>query len=80
MHLKVALSITLIVFMELFLNRSVKNLHLAASKSDKISVPQRLRDEGFYRIKFFTFLKLKIRVYGCAIVYLYGSAQMQNPG
>jgi hypothetical protein len=60
MHLKVALSITLIVVMELFLNRSVKNLHLAASKSDKISVPQRLRDEGFYRIKFLTFLKRKI--------------------
>ena len=33
--------------MEIFFIRSVKNLHLAASKSDKISVPQRLRDEGF---------------------------------
>jgi hypothetical protein len=30
MHLKVALSIALIVVMELFSNRSVKNLHLAA--------------------------------------------------
>jgi len=32
MHLKVALRIALIVVMELFLNRSVKNLHLAALK------------------------------------------------
>ena len=32
MHLKVALSIARIVVMELFLNRSVKNLHLAALK------------------------------------------------
>jgi hypothetical protein len=32
MHLKVALSIVLIVIMELSLNRSVKNLNLAALK------------------------------------------------
>jgi hypothetical protein len=32
MHLKVALSIALIVVMELFLNRSVKNLNIAALK------------------------------------------------
>jgi len=32
MHLKVALSIALMVVMELFLNRSVKILHLAALK------------------------------------------------
>jgi hypothetical protein len=32
MHLEVALSIALIVVMELFLNRSVKILHLAALK------------------------------------------------
>jgi hypothetical protein len=56
MHLKVALSIALIVVMELFLNRSVQNLNLAAFKTDKISVPQRLRDGGFERIKFLLFL------------------------
>jgi len=33
MHLKVALSIALIVIMELFLNRSVKIHHLAALKN-----------------------------------------------
>jgi hypothetical protein len=32
MHLKVALSIVRIVIMELSLNRSVKNLHLAAAE------------------------------------------------
>ena len=32
MHLKVALSIVLIVIMELSLNRSIKNLNLAALK------------------------------------------------
>jgi len=38
MHLKVALSIALIVTMELFLNRSVQNLHLAAFRSDRICI------------------------------------------
>jgi len=52
MHLKVALSRTLLVAMESFLNRSVQNLHLAAFTIDKISVPQRLRDAGFERIRF----------------------------
>jgi len=52
MHLKVALNIALLVVMELFLNRSVQNLHLAAFTIDKISVPQRLRDAGFERIRF----------------------------
>jgi hypothetical protein len=45
--LQVALNIKLIVVMELFLNRSVKILHLAAFRTDKISIPQRLRDGGF---------------------------------
>jgi len=40
----VALNIALLVAMELFLNRSVKNLNLAAFRTDKISVRQRLRD------------------------------------
>jgi len=44
MHLKVALNIALLVAMELFLNRSVQKLNLAAFRTDKISVPQRLRD------------------------------------
>jgi len=47
-----ALNIALIVIIELFLNRSFQKLHLAAFKTDKISVPQRLRDAGFERIRF----------------------------
>ena len=47
-----ALNIALIVIIELFLNRSFQNLHLAAFTIDKISVPQRLRDAGFERIRF----------------------------
>ena len=42
-----------------FLNRSVKNLHLAAFRSVIISIPQRLRDAGFERIRFFTLLEHK---------------------
>ena len=61
---QVALSIKLLATMKLFFKiRSVQNLHLAAFKADKISVPHMLRDEGFERIKFFTPLKRKIRVY-----------------
>jgi hypothetical protein len=37
----------LIATTELFFNRSVKILHLAAFRSVKTSIPQRLRDEGF---------------------------------
>ena len=60
--LQVTLSILFIVSMELFLNRSVQILHLAAFRTEKISIFQMLRDEGFERIKFFTHLKLKIWV------------------
>jgi hypothetical protein len=40
------------VIIELFLNRSDQNHHLAAFETNKISVPQRLQDGGFDRIKF----------------------------
>jgi hypothetical protein len=56
---QVALSIYIIVTMELLLNRSVQNLHLAAFRSEKISIPHRLRNEGFERIKFLLFLNSK---------------------
>jgi hypothetical protein len=52
MHLKVALSIALIMSMELLLIRSVQNLHLAALRSDRISIEQMLQDAGFERISF----------------------------
>ena len=59
MQLKAALSITLIVVMELFLNRSVQNLHLAVFRSYRISISQILRDGGFERIKFLLLLNAK---------------------
>jgi hypothetical protein len=55
----VAFSITLISIIKLFLNRSVQNLHLAAFRSDRISISQILRDGGFEQIRFLRFLTAK---------------------
>jgi hypothetical protein len=55
----VALSIKLIVTMELFLNRSVQNLHLAVFRTEKISIALGLQDAGFERIRILRFLNAK---------------------
>ena len=64
MHLKVALSITLIVIRILLLKLGpFKTFILQPLWTVNFIDPSRLQDEGFERIRFFTLLKRKIRVY-----------------
>jgi hypothetical protein len=47
-----------VTFLKL-LRKSVQILHLAAFRTEKVSISQRLRDGGFERIKFLLFLNAK---------------------
>jgi hypothetical protein len=62
MHLKVALSIALIVVMELFLNRSVKILNLAALKDRDNYQYTKAAKLRILTDQVFTHLQRKIRV------------------
>jgi hypothetical protein len=60
MHLKVALNIALLVDMELFLNRSVKSLNLAALKDRDNQHSTKAARLRLLTDQFFTLLKRKI--------------------
>jgi hypothetical protein len=60
MHLKVALNIALMVVMDLFLNRSVKKLNLAAEKDRENYHPAKAARLSFLTDQVFTLLKRKI--------------------
>ena len=59
--LQVVLSIKLIFAMELFLNRSVKNLNLAAFRTEEFIISHEAARLRFLTDQVFTHLKRKIR-------------------
>ena len=54
MHLKMALSIALIVVMEIFLNRSVKNVNLAAFRTERFCISHQAAKLTFLTDQVFT--------------------------